>query len=108
MILRDATPADAPAIAALHAANWRTAYAGILDADYLAREVEDERLAAWRERLADPGPGFETVVAMTEDGSLSGFSSLYHAHDARLGGFLDNLHTDARVRGVGYGKALLR
>lgn len=108
MILRDATPEDAPAIAALHAANWRAAYAGILNADYLAHEVEEERLAAWRERLADPAPDFETVVALGEDGSLAGFSSLYHAHDTRWGGFLDNLHTDESLRGAGYGQALLR
>ena len=108
MILRDAAPEDAPAIAALHADNWRTSYAGILDPHYLAHEVEAERLMAWRQRMSDPEPGFETVIAMNDDGALAGFASLYHDHDPRWGGFLDNLHTAAELRGAGYGRALLR
>ncbi|MEX0715757.1 MAG: hypothetical protein WD066_04185 [Planctomycetaceae bacterium] len=36
MIVRQATPADAPAIAAIHVDAWRGAYRGIVPAEYLA------------------------------------------------------------------------
>ena len=45
MHFRLALPADAPAIAALHAASWAIAYAHILRADWLAQDLEDKGLA---------------------------------------------------------------
>ncbi|MBV8821047.1 MAG: hypothetical protein JO022_22000 [Acidobacteriaceae bacterium] len=42
--LEEATPRDAAAIAALHAASWRSAYAKILSPAFLTDQVEQERL----------------------------------------------------------------
>lgn len=43
IILRSANEGDAPAIAALHAASWRDAYADILAPDFLNGEIEADR-----------------------------------------------------------------
>lgn len=106
--LRDATAGDAAAIAALHTANWRSAYAEILAADYLAGPVAADRLAVWTARLGEPAATHEVVVAETGGGALAGFVCLYHAEHPRWGGFVDNLHSAAAMRGAGAGKALLR
>ncbi len=104
--LRTATSADAEPIAALHAANWRSAYAGILAPSYLAGPVIEDRRAVWRERLTSPAPDMEAVVAEKEH-RIVGFVSLFHDREPAWGGFVDNLHTAAAVRGQGAGKALL-
>lgn len=106
--LRDATLEDAAAIAALHAANWRAAYANVLDPAYLAGPVDADRRALWTQRLSAPVPTQEVVVAMAADGTLAGFTCLFHASDARWGALVDNLHSAATVRGHGVGKRLLR
>ena len=104
--LRTATAADADAIATLHTANWRSAYAAILDPAYLAGPVIEDRHAVWRERLTSPAPDMEVVVAENDQG-IVGFVSLFHEREPAWGGFVDNLHTAAAVRGQGAGKALL-
>lgn len=106
--LRDATAPDAPAIAALHAANWRSAYTEVLDPAYLAGPINADRLAVWEERLGTADPMQEVVVAAADDGVLAGFTCLYHASDPTWGALVDNLHTAAAVRGTGLGKRLLR
>jgi len=104
--LRTADAGDAGAIAALHTANWRGAYAGILDPAYLAGPVEEDRRAVWHERLTAGPDDLEVVVAESEQG-IVGFASLFHEREPGWGGFVDNLHSAASVRGQGVGKALL-
>lgn len=104
--LRDATADDAEAIAALHTANWRAAYADILDPAYLAGPIEADRRAVWHERLTSPASDLEIAVAES-DGAIIGFASLFHEREPAWGGFVDNLHSAAAVRGRGVGKALL-
>jgi GNAT superfamily N-acetyltransferase len=106
--LREAGAADAAAIASLHAANWRSAYADVLDPGYLADEVDADRLAVWGDRLGSPAPNQDVIVAETGDGALAGFVCLYHREHPRWGGFVDNLHSADAVRGAGVGKALLK
>lgn len=105
--LRPARLDDAPAIAALHAANWRSAYANVLRPEYLAGPIDADRLSVWRGRLSKPAPNQRVTLAEGRDGDLLGFACSYLAHDARWGGFLDNLHTSQAARGMGVGKSLL-
>ena len=51
--VRPAAGADARAIAAVHVAGWRSAYAGLLPAEMLAALDVGQRAARWRERLAE-------------------------------------------------------
>ncbi|WP_237214600.1 GNAT family N-acetyltransferase [Falsiroseomonas oryziterrae] len=61
--VRRARPDDAPGIAAVHVAAWRSAYAGILDEAYLAK-LSETRLAAFYTRaILDRRDGHAVFVA---------------------------------------------
>src|SRR5262249_8815044 len=104
---RAAGAADAAAIAAIHTASWRDAYAGILDRDFLAGRIEEDRLALWTERLERP-PETQLVEAAEEDGRLVGFICAHRNADPRWGSWIDNLHITPQMRGRKIGEGLLR
>ena len=105
--LRPATAADAAAIAALHTASWRDAYADILEPAFLAGPIEADRLALWDGRLRDPADGQLVQVAET-DGAVVGFVCAFRDADAKWGSLVDNLHVSPAMRGHGLGEILLR
>ncbi len=105
-MLRLAEASDAPRVAALHAASWRSAYAGIYDAAYLAGPVEQERSVTWTKRLTEPAPN-QHVLLTEQEGVLTGFASLYLDHDPVWGAKVDNLHAHPERRGQGIGRVLL-
>ena len=63
--LRDACPADARALAALHVVSWQVAYRGHLPDHYLDTLSVDERVATWEAYLGDGAAG-RMVVAEVE------------------------------------------
>jgi ribosomal protein S18 acetylase RimI-like enzyme len=106
MIFRLATVADAPAVAALHAASWRTAYAGLLDPQWIATALDGNRAAVWAGRFRDPDPALRVILAEDGDG-LAGFCSLYLGADPQWGSHVDNLHVRPGLKGAGLGRKLL-
>jgi len=98
---RLAGPADARAVAALHADSWRRHYRGAYSEAFLDGDVVADRLAVWTDRLRKPDPRRCTILA--EDGGLVGFANTVFDDDPRWGALLDNLHVvDARRRrGIG-------
>ena len=75
MLVREAVLEDAPAIARLNVASWRTAYAGILPASFLdAMDVaEDEQ--RWRRAIALAGAKQRPVLVVErERGRVLGFA----------------------------------
>jgi hypothetical protein len=102
--LREATAADAPAIAALHVASWRSAYRGALPDAYLDGPIEAERLQTWTARLAALAPGDVVLVAPAGE-ALDGFAAAFARPDGDA--LLDNLHIAPARRGGGIGAALL-
>ncbi|GKT24492.1 GNAT family N-acetyltransferase [Acidovorax sp. SUPP3334] len=105
--LRPALPADAPAIAALHAANWRAGYRADLAAHYLDHDVLADRQALWTQRLQAPtAPGQHLIVA-THGDALLGFACACVNEDPVWGHLLDNLHVRAETHGTGLGARLL-
>lgn len=106
MRFRLAHPADAPAIAALHAQSWATAYAHILRADWLAQDMAADRLQVWSQRFAAPDSAMRVLLAEDHDG-LAGFVCLYLAADPQWGSHVDNLHVRPGLRGQGLGRRLL-
>ena len=106
MDFRDATPADAPLIASLHAQSWRHAYAHFMTADWLASDIEAERLAVWTPKLATPRPGQRVIIAQ-RGGEAIGFTCVIGGADPRWGTLVDNLHALKSARGSGVGTALL-
>lgn len=106
--LRPATASDASAIAALHTASWRDAYADILDPDFLAGPIEADRLALWGGRLAEADDDLIVHVAEAEDREIVGFICAFRNADPEWGSLIDNLHVSPRMRGNGLGETLLR
>lgn len=95
---------DVPAIAELHADNWRKTYAGVMPAEYLENHIDQERVDVWTQRL---GEDFNSwVVLMLEDETgLVGFTSLMV--DSAGDNYLENLHVRSGQQSRGYGKLLI-
>lgn len=104
---RSATPADAEAVAALHAESWRRHYRGAYSDAFLDGDVETERLQAWTERLRQPEAGTYTVLA-EDDTGLVAFAHTVFGADQRWGALLDNLHVSHRHKRLRVGSRLLR
>jgi len=75
VLIREATTADAPAIARVHIESWRTTYSGILPDAYIGKFVRDERERVWCKILDDPARRRFVCVAADEDGTIVGFVS---------------------------------
>lgn len=97
---------DAPAIAAVQVASWRTTCPGIVAQSYIDGLSVAERTVAWERRMrSEPGAAPDTVVAEIGSGALVGFASggrLRTPHP----GFDAELHAiyllrDAQGRGLG-------
>ena len=87
---RLAGPADAKAVANLHADSWRRHYRGAYSDAFLDGDVFADRVAVWTDRLREPDPRRSTILA--EDGSLVGFANTLLDDDPTWGALLDNLH----------------
>ena len=82
--IRAAAIEDARAIAEVHVASWRAAYAELVSAEKMAELDVDERTAAWRERIPLVGTeGYRTWVA-ERDGRVVGYSFTRPTEDEDL------------------------
>jgi ribosomal protein S18 acetylase RimI-like enzyme len=98
-----ATESDCRAVAELHVASWRAAYAEILPPDYLAGLSVDRREASWRQVLAEARS--ELLLARRGD-AVVGFTSFGRSRDqdappARGEVWAIYVHPDAWSCGVG-------
>lgn len=100
MRIRSATAQDRSAIAAVHAASWKTAYKGMLPDDYLRDQVTVDLEARWN--------GVEIrnddVVLVSEEDGVVGFIAVWCRPDP----FIDNLHVLPAQRSKGTGRNLMR
>jgi GNAT superfamily N-acetyltransferase len=102
---RRAGPEDAEAIASLHADSWRRHYRGAYADSFLDRDVLDDRLAIWTERLREPDPRRCTIVAV--DDRVVGFAHTVFDEHSTWGALLDNLHVASGRTRSGIGSRLL-
>jgi ribosomal protein S18 acetylase RimI-like enzyme len=100
--IRAATVADADAVAALHAASWRSAYRGILSEQTLGPDLDEERRRHWRAKLA--AARRDDLVLMVDD---IAFIAVWSAGDPGFGAYIDNLHVHPERRGGGIGRHLM-
>jgi ribosomal protein S18 acetylase RimI-like enzyme len=105
-LIRPARPADARAIAAVHVATWRHAYAGLLPDDVLAGLDVDEWAGRWRGRLAAPAEG-TFVLVFEQEGRVGGFVSGGPSRDEFPGGEVYTIYVDPACQGRGAGGRLL-
>lgn len=106
IVIRQAEPADARAIARVHVATWRTAYRGQMPDDFLARLSVDERTERWTRTI--PLETVGTFVAENR-GEIVGFVSAGAAResDSDRTGDVYSLYVLKRLAGQGIGSALL-
>lgn len=108
LALCDATPQDADAIAALHVAVWRQAYADLAPPEALTRLDHGFRRRAWSVLLAQPDPRRRILLAKN-GAELAGFVACGAAGDAIFGprGEIRHLYVGASFRRAGLGGRLL-
>jgi ribosomal protein S18 acetylase RimI-like enzyme len=107
--IRDARPSDARRFEHIRVAGWRTAYAGIFAADFLAAlTVQDERVAQREQWLAELPEGHVMLVAEVA-GEVAGGAILMPSRDDDLpdAAELLALYIDPARHGRGLGSALL-
>ncbi len=107
--IRQARPADAPAMAHIHVATWRSDYRGFAPDDYLAALSEDEVRRGYEEIIGSS----HSMAFVGEDGAgrIMGLSACGPYRDegyvlsAAFSAELYNLYvvTDARKSGMGRG-----
>ena len=102
-----AAPADAAAIAALHAESWRSAYRGLYPDEFLDGPVVEDRLQFWTARMHAPDPDRRHVLKAVADGVLVGIACVLLDADPPWGPLLDNLHVKPLFKGRGIGHRLL-
>jgi len=110
--IRPATAQDAAALALIQVNSYRTAYAGLMPADYLAHFTLEEQEQDWRDLLAEPA-GDILLVAETDGGEIAGYAlgrpgpvelPYAGAYDAELVA----LHVRRALQKQGVGRALVR
>jgi GNAT superfamily N-acetyltransferase len=110
VIIRRARPADASAIARIHAESWRETYEEVLPESYLDRLGSPRLEARWRERLMVPGECARLRIA-EEGGRVIGFAQLGPANgDPAIAGFageVSMLYVTPGATGRGVGTLLL-
>jgi ribosomal protein S18 acetylase RimI-like enzyme len=112
MNIRPATTQDAASLARIQVSSYRTAYAGLMPAEYLAHFTLQEQEQDWRDLLAE-STGDILLVAETDDGGLAGYAlgrpgpvevSPTGAYDAELVA----LHVRREFQKQGIGRTLVR
>jgi L-amino acid N-acyltransferase YncA len=74
-MIKEATAADVPQIAKVHVDSWRTTYAGILPATFLARMSYEDFEARWYGWMGEPGGHGIFYVAELPPRRIVGFAS---------------------------------
>ena len=107
--VRDATPADAPTIAAIHVRGWQHAYVGIVPQSLLDSLDVEQKQAMWERALGGDAPERgATLVSEDDDGTVTGFAQVgaSQGDDSDLA-VLYALYLEPAVIATGVGRALL-
>jgi GNAT superfamily N-acetyltransferase len=105
--VRPARTADAAAIARIHVASWRTTYAGLIPADFLAGMSARAQQSRWSEILSAQGRA-TFVYVVESDGEVVGFASGGREREGnpRYSGELYAVYLLQEQQGKGLGRKL--
>jgi RimJ/RimL family protein N-acetyltransferase len=107
MLVREATPEDAEAIAEVSVESWRAAYDGLMPAAFLEGLSLSEEAGGWNRRLGQPDPrGRHTSLAI-EGGRVVGFVTSGPDPDEPMVGLVFLMYARPRSWGSGVGDALM-
>jgi GNAT superfamily N-acetyltransferase len=104
--IRQATRADADAIAAIHARSWRATYRGLLSDDYLERDIDADRERVWRDRF-DRLTSDTFAVFLAEDAHVAVGFACVMLDQSIPNALVENLHVVPDRQGQGFGRRLL-
>lgn len=109
-LIREATAADAPAIARVHVESWQTTYRGIVPDEILANLSVDHRARQWARRFGDPDAADFVYVAVNDTGAVVGFASggPEREGDSVYTGELYAIYLLTGQQGKGIGRQLVR
>jgi len=74
VVIRRATPADAPGIAQVRVASWRTTYRGMIPDAYLDGMKVEDSAAHWQ-RVLTAAPNTTSVFVVEDGGGVCGFAA---------------------------------
>jgi GNAT superfamily N-acetyltransferase len=103
---RFASRSDAEAIAALHTDSWRRHYRGAYSDAFLDGDVVADRVAVWGDRLREPDPRCQTILAEGGCGLIA-FAHTVFDDDPTWGALLENLHVASGHKRRGVASQLL-
>jgi GNAT superfamily N-acetyltransferase len=108
VVVRDAVPADALAVAETHVRSWQVGYAGWISQKYLDALRADERAGRYRFERMDQVNGPYTLVAV-EQSIVCGHVMIGRLRERNSGdcGEIWSLYVDPTRWGSGVGSALL-
>lgn len=84
MSVRAARPQDAPEVARVQAAAWRSAYADVLPPELLTAVSGPESVATWAAAIEQPPSPRHRLLVALEGTAVAGFASVVPASDADL------------------------
>ena len=102
--IRAAMPTDAPALAAVHEASWREAYAGVLPPRALMGFINRRGLGWWVRTVRHAG-----VLVLEVGGEVAGYATFGRNRTGALpqGGEVYELYLAPEYQGLGFGRRLL-
>ena len=102
--IRAAVPLDAPALAAVHEASWREAYAGLLPPRALMNFINRRNTAWWVRTVRHAG-----VLVLEVGGRVVGYATFGRNRTQALpqGGEVYELYLAPEYQGLGFGRRLL-
>lgn len=109
VIIRDATPDDALAIAQVHVRTWQCAYRGLMPDALLDGLSIEKRTTTWQEQLSNPEAGSQQLVAEL-NGKIIGWCTVGKNSDEDMSsetGELYGIYIDPDYIGQGVGSQLM-